>query len=65
MARELKEGKNMRGHIKLFTLPMNPGGARQHKNAVASEDACFGNCRNEVSSLQHIFLPSLKITSAR
>jgi hypothetical protein len=65
MAREIKEGKIMRGHIKLFTLQMNLDRARQLKNAAASEDACFGTCRNEVYSLQHIFLPSLKITSGR
>jgi hypothetical protein len=65
MARELKEGKNMRGHIKLFTLQMNLDRAKQYKNAVASENACFGTCQNEATSLQHIFLPSLKITSVR
>ncbi|MDQ1262317.1 MAG: hypothetical protein QG575_1498 [Euryarchaeota archaeon] len=55
----------MRGHIKLFTLQMNLDRARQPKNTAATEDACFGTCRNEASSLQHIFLPSLKIMSGR
>jgi hypothetical protein len=53
----------MRGHIKLFKLQMNLDRARQ--KMAESEDACFGTCHNEVSSLQHIFLPSLKITSVR
>ncbi len=55
----------MRGHIKLFTLQMNLDRARQPKNAAVTEDACFGTSQNEVSSLQNIFLPSLKITSGR
>jgi len=55
----------MRGQIKLFTLQMNPNRARQYRNAAATEDACFGTCRNEASSLQHIILPSLKMASGR
>jgi hypothetical protein len=60
-----KEGSIMRGQIKLFTLQMDPNRARQYRNAAATEDSCFGTCRNEVSSLQQIILPSLKMASGR
>jgi hypothetical protein len=55
----------MRGHIKLFMLQMNLDRARQTKNTAMTENACFVTCRDEASSIQQIFLPSLKIISGR
>jgi len=55
----------MRGHIKLFMLQMNLERSRQPINATMTENVCFGACPDEASSMQHIFLPSLKIISGR
>jgi hypothetical protein len=65
MAREIEEGRIVRGHTKLFMLQMNPQGTRQPENAVMTENTGFGNCQDAASSIQHIFLPSLKIVSGR
>ncbi|MFZ3149059.1 MAG: hypothetical protein WA137_08450 [Methanothrix sp.] len=55
----------MRGHIKLFMLQMNLESSRKLKNAAMTENVCFGNCRDEASSMQSIYLPSLKVVSGR
>jgi hypothetical protein len=60
-----EEGKIVRGHIKLFMLQMNLERARQPKNAAIKENVCFGTCRDAASSMQRIYLPSLKIISGR
>ncbi len=55
----------MRGHIKLFMLQMDLERFRQPKNAAMTENVCFGTCRDAASSMQRIYLPSLKIVSGR
>jgi hypothetical protein len=55
---------NMRGHIKLFVLQMNPDKCRQIKDAAKSENICFDLRLNEASSLQRIASPPL-VVSAR
>jgi hypothetical protein len=55
----------MRGHIKLFMLQMNLERSRQPKNAAMTENLYNGTCRDAASSMQRIFLPSLKIISGR
>jgi hypothetical protein len=59
------EGKIVRGHIKLFTLQMNLDRSRQPKNAAMTEKVCFRTCQDAASSMQRIYLPSLKIVSGR
>ena len=60
-----EEGKNMRGHIKLFMLQMNLERSKLPKNAAMTENVCFETSRDAASSMQRIFLPSLKIISGR
>jgi hypothetical protein len=60
-----EEGKIMRGHIKLFMLQMNLERSRQPQNAAMAENVYNGTCRDAASSMQRIFLPSLKIISGR
>ena len=55
------ERKIVRGHIKLFILQMNLERCKQPKNAAMTENVCFGTCRDIASSMQRIFLPSLKV----
>ena len=60
-----EEGKIMRGHIKLFMLQMNLERSSLPKNAAMTENVCFETSRDAASSMQRIFLPSLKIISGR
>ena len=55
----------MRGHIKLFMLQMNLERSRLPKNAAMTENVGFETRRDAASSMQRIFLPSLKVISGR
>ena len=55
----------MRGHTKLFTLQMNMERSKQPINAAMTEEVSVGTIRDAASSIQCIFLPSLKIISGR
>jgi hypothetical protein len=46
-------------------LQMNLERFRLPKNAAMTENVCFGTCRDAASSMQRIYLPSLKIVSGR
>lgn len=52
----------MRGHTKLFMLQMN---LERCKPLAMTENVCFGTTQDAASSIQRIFLPSLKIISGR
>ena len=55
----------MRGHTKLFMLEIDLERSKQPKNAAMTQNVCFGTCRDEATSMQRIFLPSLKVISGR
>jgi hypothetical protein len=46
-------------------LQMNLERSKQPKNAAMTENVCFGTCQDVASSIQRIFIPSLKIISGR
>jgi len=55
----------VRGHTKLFMLEMDLERSKQPKNAAMTENVAFDTCRDAASSMQRIFLPSLKAMSGR
>jgi len=63
---DISKGINMKGHMKLFVLQMNPDKSKQMKDAARSKNDSFGLKLGEAPSLQRMALavPPL-VVSAR